>query len=478
MADLMQYVVKSSAPVTLSLFLSDDNTPANNPVTGYTCIASIERLSDNKWWNFVGNTWDTVAPGSLAANNKLSLTDKSTGEYAGSWDQYAADGGAAGTYAVWYRVTSAGTFQNRVDCDLLVFSLPGVVASVTGNVGGTIGGLAAQAQTDVESALTVQGLTTARAAKLDDLDATVSSRAAPGAQMDLVAAPNATAVTAIVTAVWASLTSALTTAGSIGRKLANWVLGSDNKAAISTDVQDLHTTLSTNAASVGDKTGYALTTAPPTAGQIDTQLSTTHGAGAWGDFLGSGAWPVTLTVHDGSGNPVQNAKVAINATGGRAVGIANSTGHVSFNLDAGTYVVDVGTAASYTPANPYTVVVDGSGNVTGGTLVVTAVTVAPPSDPGLCRCYVYFEEISGGAALGAGTAQLRIQQIVSVPAGETAVLVPGGQTGECDASGFAYLDLVQGATVRVEATWPNGGVAISDAFIVPAGSYNLAGLLQ
>lgn len=59
----------------------------------------------------------------------------------------------------------------------------------------------------------------------DTLDATVSSRAAPGAQMDLVSTPNATALSAISSANWAALTSGMTTAGSVGKKLADWIVG-------------------------------------------------------------------------------------------------------------------------------------------------------------------------------------------------------------------------------------------------------------
>lgn len=40
---------------------------------------------------------------------------------------------------------------------------------------------------------------------------------------------------AAVTAIWAALTSALTTVGSVGKKLADWVLGSDSKAVLSAD---------------------------------------------------------------------------------------------------------------------------------------------------------------------------------------------------------------------------------------------------
>jgi hypothetical protein len=70
------------------------------------------------------------------------------------------------------------------------------VGSVTGNVGGNVtgnvGSLAAQAQTDVQTALTNQGYTTTRAGYLDTLNG-------------------------LVAAIWDKATSAITTAGSIGK---------------------------------------------------------------------------------------------------------------------------------------------------------------------------------------------------------------------------------------------------------------------
>ena len=60
--------------------------------------------------------------------------------------------------------------------------------------------------------------------KLDNLDVTVGSRAAPGAKMDLIDALSTTALAVIAAAIWNRLTSAMTTAGSIGKKLADWVI--------------------------------------------------------------------------------------------------------------------------------------------------------------------------------------------------------------------------------------------------------------
>jgi hypothetical protein len=61
-----------------------------------------------------------------------------------------------------------------------------------------------------------------------------------------------------VQAIWDALTSALTTVGSVGKKLADWILGTDSKALVSTDAQDLSGTLDVNAKTVGDKAGYSI----------------------------------------------------------------------------------------------------------------------------------------------------------------------------------------------------------------------------
>lgn len=80
----------------------------------------------------------------------------------------------------------------------------------------------------------------------------------------------------------------------------------------------------------------------PTAAQIDTQLSGTHGAGAWGGASGSGAilTPIEITV---SGLPRDGVEVWIttDSAGNNIVasGITNALGIVVFMLDAGDYYV-------------------------------------------------------------------------------------------------------------------------------------------
>lgn len=112
--------------VTLECALIDEEVPANNPVTGQTIIASVRRLSDDKWWDFVASEWDTVAGGyaNLGAEHKQTLTDELDGSYSYAWNQQTADAGVVREYRVYYRVTSAGGWLNVVADDRLQFQGP------------------------------------------------------------------------------------------------------------------------------------------------------------------------------------------------------------------------------------------------------------------------------------------------------------------------------------------------------------------
>jgi len=81
--------------------------------------------------------------------------------------------------------------------------------------------------------------------------------AAPGAAMALTSGERTT----LTGVIWNALLSGFTTVGSIGKKLADWVLGNDNKALISTDAQDLSTTLKVDAKVV--EAAVALATSQP-----------------------------------------------------------------------------------------------------------------------------------------------------------------------------------------------------------------------
>lgn len=91
-----------------------------------------------------------------------------------------------------------------------------------------------------------------------------------------------------------------------------------------------------------DKTGYSLSVTPPTASQIDTQLSGTHGAGAWGAGA-TGSSTYTDTITDGS-NPLEDVQVELYSSSdysGTPVAVEETdvNGVFTFSLNPGTYYV-------------------------------------------------------------------------------------------------------------------------------------------
>lgn len=145
----------------------------------------------------------------------------------------------------------------------IVGSNMGTVSSVTGNVGGSVASVTA----DV-------GITQTGADKVWS-----------SATRTLTAFSTALAVS-----VWDVLTANISTASSIGLKLKNWVLGSDNKALLSSDAHTGATiptvTTVTNGVTVttnNDKTGYGLSSAAVQAiwDALTSALTTAGSIGKW-----------------------------------------------------------------------------------------------------------------------------------------------------------------------------------------------------
>ena len=102
-----------------------------------------------------------------------------------------------------YTVARAGRLDN-LDATVSSRAAPGAAMDLTPGAEGKV-----RAQVDGE--FTERGYTAPRAANLDNLDISVSSRAAPGAAMDLVAAARA--------AIWNELIPAVPAAGSYGERI-------------------------------------------------------------------------------------------------------------------------------------------------------------------------------------------------------------------------------------------------------------------
>jgi hypothetical protein len=149
-----------------------------------------------------------------------------------------------------------------------------------------------------------------------------------------------------------------------------------------------------------DKTGYSLTVAPPTAAQIDTQLSGTHGAGQWGGASGMGANQVTLTVQSSLAVPIANVPITVKNQAQTAIvatGTSDVNGQVVVNLNNGTYTVLILSSPSWTPPTPQTLVVSGT---TAATYTLTAFNPGTPASASLCRVYGTLRNLDGSAASG------------------------------------------------------------------------------
>lgn len=102
-------------------------------------------------------------------------------------------------------------------------------------------------------------------------------------------------------------------------------------------------------------TAIAAATDIPSAADIDTQLSGTHGAGLWDASSGPGATPWPIVVNDPSGNPIDGVNVWISTdiAGANVIfnGFTNALGTVTPMLDPGDYYAWK-QLAGYTFTNP------------------------------------------------------------------------------------------------------------------------------
>ncbi len=248
-----------------------------------------------------------------------------------------------------------------------VGSVAGAVGSVAGNVGGNVTGSVSSvigAVGSVTAAVTTNDATSIAAikAKTDNLPA---SPAAVGSQMDLVNAPNSTALTAFATAVWAAGTRTLTSVGTLVSDVATAVWG----AVVRTLTSGAAPSAATVASAVWEESLSGHTTAG-TAGEtlslagsggvdyaalaraILAESVGTPGPNTIGQAIAEGALnagtgqylktPDTLV--DAHGNPIEGASVFVTAdvvgTGTRIRDgqITDSSGNIpGYWLNPGTY---------------------------------------------------------------------------------------------------------------------------------------------
>jgi hypothetical protein len=157
---------------------------------------------------------------------------------------------------------------------------------------------------------------------------------------------------------------------------------------------------------------------------------------------GTGVFPVILTVFDSLNHQViPGARISVYNAPLDAllgVGLSSTAGIVSFNLDAGTYVV-----SAFSPGYIFevydTIIVSGAGN---DTLRAVRFDPGDPSSPELCRVYGFLygidgrpmEDVTVGAELSDGVVRHN-----------SLIISPYQRTTLTDSLGYFYLDLIPSA---------------------------------
>lgn len=255
-----------------------------------------------------------------------TVTDKGHGQY-----NFAATATDMDAIVVSFLFTATGMIPQQVNIRTTqldfndtvragLTSLPNAAAAANGGLPTTNGtkinqtvdltagqsvasaSLAAQAQTDVKSAMTSQGYTTTRAGYLDTLNG-------------------------LVAAIWSAATSGLTTAGSIGKKLADWVVGTID-------------TYTGNTKQTGD--GYALLNG----GTATTKASVGTGVGQIN--LSSGKVPATIAAGDIATDAVSAAAIAAAAVTKIQTGLATPTNITAGVITTVTNLTNAPTAGDLT----------------------------------------------------------------------------------------------------------------------------------
>lgn len=170
---------------------------------------------------------------------------------------------------------------------------------------------------------------------------------------------------------------------------------------------------------------------------------------------GTGARSVTLTVTDGT-DPLQSALVRLtdNSTNSWTK-TTNASGVATFSLDDGNYTATV-TKGGYTHT-PETVTVSGT---TTDTLVMTAVTLATPSDPSLCMLYGTLYQPDGTKASNVKIlATLVTPENKAVTAG--GIIVGRAAESTSDANGAFELELIR--TDQIDTTGCTWTITCEDA---------------
>jgi hypothetical protein len=295
--------------------------------------------------------------------------------------------GSAMTLTIAYDAAKTAATQTSVDDLPTNAELATALAAADDATLAAISGLnnlsSAQAQTAAAAALTAYDPPTkaeldSGLAGLNDLTA-----AAIRAEID----SNSTQLAAIV-----ADTNELQTDWADGGRL-DLLLDNAGAAGVPPTVEQIRAEIDSNStqlAAIVEDTG---TTIPgqisaidiPTVSEIDTELTTNHGSGAWASVgLGAGARTVLVTVDDGT-DPLEVAKVRLAQGTETYVGDTNASGQITFNVNDATWTVAI-TKPGYTFAGA-TLIVDDDKTPTYSMTAVAVSASGPDQSTGYVYCY-------------------------------------------------------------------------------------------
>jgi len=208
--------------------------------------------------------------------------------------------------------------------------------------------------------------------------------------------------------------------------------------------------------------------AVPTAAEIDIELSTQHGSGAWGGAAGSGSRTVTVTVTDGT-----DPQVGVNVTITNQAETATAAGPLTTDAN-GQAVFYLDDAADYRAVPATTPLLSGGATnftVSGATAVtcaMTAATLPTPAPASYCNVNVLAQDEAGANATGT----FEITKVHSPTSRESnnrhLTVVLGPNSVEL-VNGANSLTILQGAVVDLKFTAP-GKTVRKNKMVVPAQS--------
>lgn len=413
----------------LALSIIDERTPANNPVTGQTPTASIRRLSDGRWWNFVASTWDTVAAYSgLGTEHKQALTSQTDGSYATTWNQNTADAGAEADYEVVFEVAS-GMYEG-IDHEVWQFRTPVTISTQT-----------------VRDAMKLAP--SAGEPAEGSIDAIIDTIAADVAGLDGDAIPDISGLALEATVAALNNFDPATQQVDIGAVKGTPVSSVDDfKAnvsglATSNEIADLQTHGDTEWAKVS-------------AEDVDTQLSLTHGIGSWLTRADNGIHTVTVTVETSGGTTFEGVRVAASGLdeSNQYVEDTDTAGQCTFYLNAGTWHF-IAAQSNAQSGGAVDVDVSAAQDVS---LVVTAVALPDPAPAGYCSVYAIGEYQNGADAAGTfRVSALRSPQVRDEDGIPVAVFL--GDDSPALVDGRATVTVLQGAVVSFVLSTSGGTIS-------------------